>query len=134
MTTQEFDNEDEDEECLEFQTFKHRCWALERKAKRVGGFLKVAPSHPTHLKAYAARMVRKLSTLGWDIPDLMPPENHVCAFNIEQWNSKVPLWDLWSTIVAAKGRLTVIVVTGESLFAVGQTFVANPVTVLTLGD
>lgn len=117
------EDDEEMEQLNAINAFKEQLWALERKARKTGGFLKVVSTRPTKTPAYAARMYRVLSTLGWDIPDIVPPNGYVCAFTVEQWKHAVPDWDLWQVIVKAKGRLAVEVIYGEAIPAIGQTFV-----------
>ncbi len=122
---------DEDDEEYEGQreavAFKEKLSTLKRIARKQGGCLKWVPVRQTRLKAYAAKMYRAVSGRGWDIPDLMPSENEVCAFSLAQWNHFQEDWAAYDVILKAGSRLTIAVVVGDKLTEkVGQTFVLNP--------
>ena len=129
-------DEDEDEEEYEDQrnakAFMERLARLERYARKHGGYIKWVPVKPTKLKAYAAKMYRAVSGLGWNIPDLMPGPGEVCAFSLDQWQRYQQDWIAYSVMLKAGSRLTIAVVVGEATAQVGQTFVKNPKVVYTL--
>lgn len=117
----------------EFEAFKRKVWRLERIAAKSGGFMKIIPSSPNLLKAYAAKLYRAVSRMSFvDMPNVVPGPGEVCAFTAISW-AQMPLWDVWSTLEHCKGRITLAVVIGES-FRVEQshTLVLNPVEVARL--
>lgn len=105
---------DDDEIEADFRGFTQRVWALERLARKRGGFLKLAPAQPTRLKAYAAKLYRTVSRMSFvDMPNVVPLPGEVCAFNAQQWG-RMPLWDVYATLKACRGRLVLVAVVGSA--------------------
>lgn len=125
------DDDDDDPHKRPYEAFmRDIVWPLERKAKRHGGCLKWVPTKPTALKAYAAKMYRRLSFLGWDISSVVPPEGAVCAFTPDQWVKYQALWDAYDVMRKSRGRLRLAVVVGSSVQVLqDQAFVFDPVEV-----
>ena len=123
--------DDDDDEG--FEAFRAQVWALERLARKQGGFLKIASAKPTAVKAYAARLYRAASRMSFvDLPNVVPAQGEVCAFNAQQW-AKMPLWDVYGTLKACRGRLVLVVVTGaSSRVEAEQTLVSGAVEVARL--
>jgi hypothetical protein len=110
-----------------FEDFRARVWALERLSARHGGFLKVAPAKPTRLTAYAAKMYRAASRMSFvDMPNAVPLPGECCAFNAQQW-ARMPLWDVYATLKACRGRLVLIAIVGDSRQESEQTLVMDAV-------
>ena len=127
------DDDEAQAESQALEAFTRKVWALERLAKRQGGYIKLAPASPTPLKAYAARLYRAASRMSFvDLENVTPEPGEVCAFAPSHW-SRMPLWDVFDTLKRCRGRLALVVVVGASArVEAEQVLVRDPVEVARL--
>lgn len=127
------DDEKDTAESQALGAFTRKVWALERLAKKQGGYIKLVPAKPTRLKAYAARLYRAASRMSFvDLENVTPRPGEVCAFAPSHW-SRMPLWDVFDTLKRCRGRLALVVVVGASVRTEAeQVLVRDPVEVARL--